>query len=371
MSRLKSVTPFLVMDILRKARSLKDVIHFEIGEPDVPPADAVKQALSQAALEGKVGYTESLGLWELRQAIADFYQRRYGVTVAAERIAITVGTSGAFLITYAILLSAGERLLLTDPAYPCYKNFAHLLDIKPVFAPIDASTDYQLTPQQIRDYPGIRAVQISSPSNPIGNVYPAASLKALIETCEAQGATFISDEIYHGLTYEEPAHTALEFSDQVIVINSFSKYFSLPGLRLGWAILPPNQVRNAEKVIQNLFIAAPTLSQYGALAAFDEAYLRQTTETYRQRRDYLYQALSELFEIETRPQGAFYIWANVEKYTDDSVLFAKQLLDEIRVATTPGLDFGQNQAHKYLRFAYTRDLAHLQEGVRRLQQFLR
>jgi len=374
MNRLEKFTSFLVMDIVRQARALPDAIHFEIGEPDLKPSPKVLEAIMQATQQAQVHYTESLGLLELREKIAAFYQQRYGVVVSPQRIALTVGTSGAFLVTYAALLNSGEQILLTDPSYPCYKNFAYVLDTHPVFVPIDASTHYQLTvehaKQALREHSSIRAMQISSPANPIGNVYDVENLRGLIELCEKQGVYFISDEIYHGLVYDKPAHTALEFSDSAIVINSFSKYFCLPGLRLGWVILPVDLMRKAEMLMQNLYISAPTLSQYGALAAFDNEYLQQVTTTYQARRDYLYSELSQLFQIDTKPEGAFYIWTNVANYTTDSQAFAQQLLQNIHVATTPGIDFGKYQAKHYLRFAYTRELAHLQEGIARLKSYL-
>lgn len=369
-NRLDPVTPFLVMDVLRKSRSMHNVIHFEIGEPDIPPSPKVIEALVKASQEQKIRYTEALGLSILREKIAAFYQDRYQIEISPARIVLTVGTSGAFLMTYAILLNANDQLLLTDPAYPCYKNFSYILDLQPIFIPIDSSTNYQLTVEQLKLHQKIKAVQISSPSNPIGNVYNQTALKALIDYCDNQGIYFISDEIYHGLVYEQQAHTALEFSDHAIVINGFSKYFALPGLRLGWAILPESLVRKAEIVMQNLYISAPTLSQYGALAAFDEEHLNQVTNIYRERRNFLYQELSQLFTIEAKPAGAFYIWVNISQYSKDSLNFSEKLLDNIQVATTPGIDFGNNRTNQYIRFAYTRDLEHLKEGVERLKQYL-
>ncbi len=370
MNRLDKITPFLVMDVLRRAQSIQDAIHFEVGEPDIPPSPKVMQALLNATKAGKVGYTEALGLFALREKIAAHYKKNYQVNISPERIILTVGTSGAFLITYALLLNAGEKLLLTDPAYPCYKNFAYILDTKPVFVPIDKSTNYQLTVEQLSSIQGIKAVQISSPSNPIGNIYSQTNLKALIEYCDNQGIHFISDEIYHGLVYDKTAHTALEFSDNAIVINGFSKYFCLPGLRLGWAILPEHLVRKAEIVMQNLYISAPTMSQYAALEAFDEKHLTNVRQTYQNRRDYLYDELSQLFTIDAKPEGAFYIWADISKYSQNSQAFSEELLDKIHIATTSGIDFGNNQTNKYIRFAYTREMAHLKEGVERLKAFL-
>lgn len=358
------------MDVVRKAQSIPDVIHYEVGEPDIPPSPKVIEAMVKATQDGKIHYTESLGLLALREKIAAFYQKRYQVNVSPAQIVLTVGTSGAFLITYAILLNAGEKLLLTDPAYPCYKNFSYILDLQPVFVPIDKSTNYQLTVEQIKAHQDIKAIQISSPANPIGNVYNKAALKALIDYCENEGIYFISDEIYHGLVYGQTAHTALEFSDNAIIINGFSKYFCLPGLRLGWVILPQKLVRKAEIVMQNLYISAPSISQYGALEAFDDKHLNKVTQTYQNRRNYLYDELSQLFTIDAKPEGAFYIWADISKYATDSLKFSERLLDKIHIATTSGIDFGKNQTNKYLRFAYTREIAHLKEGVERLKQFL-
>lgn len=370
MNRLDKITPFLVMDVLKKAQSIADVIHFEVGEPDVPPSPRVIEAMAKAIGDGKFRYTEALGLLALREKIAAFYYERYQVDVSPARIVLTVGTSGAFLVTYAILLNAADKLLLTDPGYPCYKNFSYLLDTEPVFVPIDKSTGYQLTVEQLKAYQDIKAVQISSPSNPIGNVYSQATLKALVDYCENHQIYFISDEIYHGLVYGQTAHTALEFSDNAIVINGLSKYFGLPGLRLGWVILPPKLVRAAEVLMQNLYICAPTLSQYGALEAFDAEHLDWVTNTFQKRRDYLYNELSQLFTIDVKPEGAFYIWADISQYSVDSLKFSQRLLDEVHVATTSGIDFGNHQTNQYLRFAYTREIAHLCEGVERLKNFL-
>jgi aspartate/methionine/tyrosine aminotransferase len=284
-------------------------------------------------------------------------------------VLLTPGTSGAFLVAYALSLSKGEALGLCDPSYPCYKNFAHVLDIVPHFFPVTATTRYQLTPEMVRNQ-GLNALQISSPANPTGNLYTPENLAALVATCKEEGMTFISDELYHGLVYDEKAHTALEYGEEVMVINGFSKYFCLPGFRLGWLIVPPRLARKAEIVAQNLFICPPTLSQYAALEAFDTVHLQEVREVFRARRDYLYAALSELFCIDVKPEGAFYLWADVSEYTQDSFIFAKQMLEEIHVATTPGKDFGTHGTSRYVRFAYTRDIEHMKEGVERLKQWL-
>ncbi|NPA33289.1 MAG: aminotransferase class I/II-fold pyridoxal phosphate-dependent enzyme, partial [Aquificae bacterium] len=332
--RSRRLTPFIVMDILSRAKKMKDVVHMEIGEPDLPPPPGVVENLQRAIKDGLYYYTPALGLWELREKIAEHYFRVYGVEVSPERVAITPGTSGAFLVAYALLLDAGDRIVLQDPSYPCYKNFAHLLDVKPVFVNAGREVNYELKPELLTG--DFKALQVSSPQNPTGTVYSPETLKRLAEFCEERGIFFISDEIYHGLVYEGREHTALEFSQNAIVINGFSKYFCMPGFRIGWLILPQKLIRRAEVIIQNVFISAPTLSQYAALGAFDYEYLRSVRETFRKRRDFLYDELKKLFDIDAKPQGAFYIWANVSRYSENSYEFALKLLEEAKVAITPG-----------------------------------
>jgi len=367
--RCKQMSSFIVMDIVKEAEKFSDSIHFEIGQPDLPPSPKVKKALHVSIDENRFSYTQSHGLIALREKIAQHYATTYKVKIDIDQIFLTPGTSGAFLIAYALTLKGGATLGLSDPSYPCYKNFAHLLDIKPLFMPIGKEDDFELHVKDLAPH-HLDAFQISSPANPTGNIYKQENLKALVEYCEAQNIAFISDELYHGLTYEENVHSALEFGQNVFVINGFSKYYCMPGQRLGWVIVPKEQVRHAEIVAQNLFISAPTLSQYGALEAFDEAYLAEIKAEFKARRDFLYTELSQFFEIDAKPEGAFYIWANISKYSDDSFAFAKELLENIHVATTPGIDFGSNGTAHYLRFAYTRSIEHMSEGISRLRDYL-
>ncbi len=361
--------PFMVMDIVREAARHPDAVHFEIGQPDLPPSPAVQAALQQAIADNRFGYTESLGLPALREAISRHYQHEYGVTVDPARILLTPGTSGAFLIAYALTLPAGSRLGLTDPCYPCYRNFAHLFQVQPQFFPVSAEDHYQLHPDQLAGS-RLAALQISSPANPTGNVYTPERLQALNEACLAAGTAFISDELYHGLVYEGRAATALEFNPDAYVINGFSKYFCLPGARLGWIIVPKDRVRDAEVVAQNLFICAPSLSQYGALAAFDPQHLATVRQTFWQRRDFLYRALAPVFDLAAKPQGAFYLWADVSRYSHDSHAFARRLLAETGVACAPGIDFGRHGTAHHVRFAYTRNIEHMQQGVDRIRAWL-
>ncbi len=371
MGRTDPIKPFIVMDVVKKASKLKDVIHFEIGEPDLQPPDKVWELAEKAVKDKLNHYTESFGLLELREKISEYYLKKYNVSISSERIGITVGTSGGFLIAYSILLNKGDKIALQDPSYPCYKNFAHLLDIEPVLIPSGKESSYMLNTDLLSKHKDIKAVHISSPSNPIGNVYNKDHLKDLINYCENKGITLISDEIYHGLTYGVKDTTALEFSDNVIVINGFSKFFCMPGFRLGWIILPEKLVRKAEIVMQNIFISPPTISQYSALGAFDLDHLEKNRKIFEERRNYLYRELKKIFKIDVEPQGAFYIWANIEDFSDNSYKFAETLLNEIKVAVTPGIDFGNHHTEKYIRFAYTKDIDHLKEGVRRIKEFLK
>jgi len=361
---------FKVMDLVRDAKKYDDTIHFEVGQPDLPPSPRVKQALKDAIDNDSFAYTQSMGLLELREKISAHYRHDYGVDVSPDRILITPGTSIAFLVAYLLTLKHGDTLGMSDPSYPCYKNFAHMVDVKPLFIPIGRDDAYQLTPAHL-DAHKMQAVHISSPSNPTGTIYTKEKLKALIEYCQEHDIDFISDELYHGLVYDGEVSTALEFSDDVIVINGFSKYFCMPGIRLGWMIVPEDLIRPAEIIAQNLFISAPTLSQYAALEAFDYDYLQYTRDEYQKRRDYLYDALNPLFDIDAKPDGAFYLWCDVSRYSNDATAFSEELLKEIHIAVTPATDFGEHDNNHHLRFAYTREISHMREGVDRLTKYLK
>jgi aspartate/methionine/tyrosine aminotransferase len=367
--RYDKMSSFIVMDIVRDAQKYQDTIHFEIGQPDLNPSLKVKESLKKALDEDRFSYTESLGLLQLREKIITHYKKIYNVDIDSSQVLLTPGTSGAFLIAYTLTLKKDGKLGLSDPSYPCYKNFAYMFDIEPVFMNIDKSTNYELTVEHLKKEK-IDALQISSPSNPTGNIYSKENLKELIEYCDKNDISFISDELYHGLVYEKQANCALEFSDKAIIINGFSKYFCMPGMRLGWIIVPKNLVREAEIIAQNIFISAPTLSQYAALEAFDYEYLENIKNKFKERRDYLYKELNEIFKVDAKPDGAFYLWADISKYSDDSFSFAKELLENIHIASTPGIDFGSNKTNKYLRFAYTRDINHMKEGIKRLKDYL-
>ncbi|MEW6110164.1 MAG: aminotransferase class I/II-fold pyridoxal phosphate-dependent enzyme [Nitrospirota bacterium] len=367
---IDKISPFIVMDILVKARAMPDAVHMEVGEPDLPPPGRVTEAYIKAIKDKQFHYTASKGLKELREKISEYYCRKYNVSVSPERIIITPGTSGAFLVVFALLTDSGRRLVLSDPSYPCYRNFAYFLRTDPVFVPVGKDTNYEISPKTALIPDNAGALVVSSPSNPMGNLYSEESIKELVRLSEERGFRFISDEIYHGLVYGGQEHTALEFSDKVVVINSFSKYFCMPGFRVGWMILPEELVRKAEIIAQNIFIAANTPAQYAAVEAFDDEYLGYVRNTYKQRRDFLYNELKDIFQIDAVPDGAFYIWADISRYSNDSLRFCRQLLDEKSVAVTPGVDFGNNRTAHHMRFAYTQDISRLKEGVERIKEFL-
>lgn len=379
-SRSQDIQPFHVMALLARARELeaqgRDIVHMEIGEPDFPTPQPIIDAGVKAIETGNIHYTPAVGLSELRQAIADFYQQTYGVTVSAERIVVTPGASGALLLVLGVLLDPGQDVLMADPGYPCNRNFVRFLEGKVNRIAVTAETDYQLTPGLVQEYWSDQtcAVLVASPSNPTGTLVGADSLKDICEYAQQQGGYAIVDEIYHGLVYDQQAQSALQFSNDVFVINSFSKYFGMTGWRIGWLVAPESYIPELDKLSQNLFLAAPTTAQYAALAAFKpetQEILQARRDEFKQRRDFLLPALRDLgFDIPVTPQGAFYLYANCQPLTDNSYQFSQQLLEEAGVAVTPGIDFGNNKPEQHLRFAYTTSLERLEEGVKRIKQFL-
>lgn len=374
------IQPFHVMDILARAQRLeaagRSVIHLEIGEPDFPTPEPVTAAAVRFLAGGQVRYTAAAGLPALRERIADFYRDRYGVRVEPRRIVLTPGASGAFSLALAAALSPGRRVLLADPGYPCYANFVRLYSGEPYAVPVGPEQDFQLNAELCRVHRGGQMpVAISaSPSNPTGTVMGAAVLRELVEWFEAENGILISDEIYHGLEYGQSSVSALEFGDSAFVVNSFSKYFGMTGWRLGWLIVPEAYADAVERVAQNIFISAPTLSQHAALAAFSsESFteLERRRRAFEARRDFLWEALVRLgFGVPVQPSGAFYIYADCSAFSGDSAEFAAELLEQTGVAVTPGKDFGLQAPQRYLRFAYTADVPILREAVDRIRDFV-
>ncbi|GAB6044888.1 pyridoxal phosphate-dependent aminotransferase [Caminibacter profundus] len=351
--------PFIVMDILKKARELEDVIHLEIGEPDLLPSDKVKKAINSAINFNKFFYTEAKGLKNLREKIANHYKVFYNVEVNPENIIITTGTSTAFLIAFHF----AKIIASPSPGYPCYENFAKLLNKKFIKIPFDS--EYKIN---LNNIPKCDTLMISSPNNPTGTIYYTDDMKKICEYSQENNILLISDELYHGLVYTDDYTTALKYNKNAIVINGFSKFFCMPGLRVGWMIVPDNLIRTAEIVAQNILISAPTLSQYAALEAFDYEYLDSIKKEFQKRRDFIYNELKDIFKIK-KPDGAFYLWCDISKYSNNSLEFSNELLQKAKVAVTPGVDFGDFT--NFIRIAYTKNINELEIAVTKIKKFIK
>ncbi|OGA16409.1 MAG: aminotransferase [Betaproteobacteria bacterium RIFCSPLOWO2_12_FULL_63_13] len=379
-ARLAGIEPFRVMDVQNRAHELesqgREIIHMEIGQPDFSAPPQVIEAATRAIRERPLGYTQSLGLPELREAISHYYQTRYAVDVPSERIVITAGASGAFLLALGALVDPSDEVLMPDPCYPCNRHFVRLFEGRARMIASDEYRAYQLSASDVRrEWNGrVRGVMLASPSNPTGTTIPTEELRGILEIAASRGGFALVDEIYHALSYGDRLATALQFSEDVFVVNSFSKYFCMTGWRLGWLVVPRAYLRAIEKLAQNAYICASAPAQYAALAAFRPdtiAVLEERRAEFQRRRDFLVPALRDLgFRIPIVPTGAFYIYAGCESFSPDSSAFALRLLDEAGVAITPGLDFGANQPEKHVRIAYTQSLDALKEGVKRIDKLL-
>ncbi|HDZ55761.1 MAG TPA: pyridoxal phosphate-dependent aminotransferase [Pseudomonas xinjiangensis] len=379
--RAQDIQPFHVMAVLARAKALeaqgRDVIHMEIGEPDFTTPDPIIRAGQAALANGHTGYTSALGLTALREAVAGLYAKRYGIDLDPRRVVITPGGSAALLLISALLVEAGQNVLMADPAYPCNRHFLRLVEGQAKLIPAGADTAYQLTPQAIEHHWDVNSVAVlaASPSNPTGTLLDRDQLKAIAEVTRRLGGHLIVDEIYHGLTYSRDATSALEVSPDAFVLNSFSKYFGMTGWRLGWLVAPEEAVPELEKLAQNLYICAPHMAQVAALAAFEEeslAICEVRREAFQVRRDFLLPAVRELgFDIPITPDGAFYLYADMRKLGGDSAALCRHLIETEHVAITPGLDFGHHRADQHVRFAYTTSLERLEQAVDRLARGLR
>jgi len=376
LSKRSDVAPFIVMDVLREANARAaagaEIFHLELGEPGGPTPEPVAAAARRALDGGRIGYTESLGLPALRARIARFYGERYGIDLPAERVVITAGASAGFILAFLAAFDVGERVALAEPGYPAYRNILSMLGIEPVALETTRATRYQPTPTHLEAVGPLAGLLVQSPANPTGAVLTRAELKALAEAAKARGTLFISDEIYHGITYGVSAETALAFDDEAIVINSFSKYFSMTGFRIGWMIVPTPFVRPIERLTQNLFISPNTLSQHAAMGAFDAIpELQARVAAYARNRAVLLKAFEESGIPALPPEGAFYIYADVSRLTNDSAALASELLAQTGVAATPGPDFGGPTAHTTLRFSFAGAESAVQEAAERLTEFFR
>ncbi|HEX6945498.1 MAG TPA: pyridoxal phosphate-dependent aminotransferase [Casimicrobiaceae bacterium] len=379
-ARVADIAPFHVMEVQTAARALeaagRSVVHMEIGEPDFPTPPGVLDAARAALANGGIYYTSALGIPELRAALARHYGDHYGVDVSADRIVVTAGSSAALLLVMALLVNRDEQILLADPGYPCNRHFVRVLEGDPVGVPVGPETDYQLSAASIEAAwtPRTRGALIASPSNPTGTVVPHDEMGRIFSAVDDRRGRLIVDEIYLGLTYDSSPRSALEFSDDLFVVSSFSKFFNMTGWRLGWLVAPERHVRDIEKLAQNLYISPATLSQRAALACFEPATLALLEErrlAFKARRDYLVASLRRLgFGIPVTPSGGFFIYADCSRFTSDSAAFCRQVLEQAGVAITPGVDFGSHRAGDHVRFAYTVEMAKLEEGVARLARLL-
>ncbi|EJM13182.1 aspartate/tyrosine/aromatic aminotransferase [Pseudomonas sp. GM21] len=379
-TRMNDVAPFHVIDILTRAKRLeaegRDIVHMEVGEPDFPTPPAIIAAAQAAIANGKTTYTPALGIPELREAIADYYQSRYGVTVPASRVIVTAGASGGLLLALACLAEPGKEWLLTDPGYPCNRNFVRIFEGVPKSIPVGEESNFQPTLGDIEKNwsEATAGVLLASPANPTGTMLSLDQIKTFADCIREKGGHFILDEIYQGLTYDVETSTALQCCDDVWIVQSFSKYFQMTGWRLGWLVVPEEFTRHIEKLAQNLFLSPSAPAQYAALAAFEHATL-DIVETrrmeFKRRRDYLSAELTRIgFQIVAKPEGAFYIYADCSAFTDNSFDFAMTLLEHASVAIAPGLDFGANEPERYVRFSYTTSIERLAEAVARIERYL-
>ncbi|HIA08337.1 MAG TPA: pyridoxal phosphate-dependent aminotransferase [Chromatiaceae bacterium] len=379
-ARMAAIEPFHVMDLLARARKLEaagqDIVHMEIGEPDFPTPDTAIKAAHIALDRGKTTYTPATGLPALREEISAFYSRQYAVDIDPARIVVTPGSSGALLLLMSALVNSGDKVLLADPGYPCNRHFVEQVNGVPVAVPVNGSTRFQLNAALVEAHwdTQTRAVVVASPSNPCGTCVSSDEMTSIHQVVVERGGDMIVDEIYQQLVYDAKPRSILQHTDDVFVVNSFSKYFCMTGWRLGWVVAPEAYVRDLDKLAQNLFLAASTPAQYAALAVLgDEALvgLEQQRDQFRQRRDYLLPALRDLgFDLLVEPEGAFYLYADCSKFTDDSMAFTLDLLRNAGVAITPGIDFGSHRASEHVRFAYTTDIDRLRQGVQRLSRYL-
>lgn len=380
-SARSAIDSFIVMDVMSRAAAREaagaHVIHMEVGQPGTPAPLAAREAAKRAIDDGALGYTLALGTAPLRQRIARHYRETYGVEVSPERVVVTTGSSAGFVLAFLALFDAGARVALPEPGYPCYRHILSALGQVPVGIETGPETRWMPTADAIAalaDAPGgLDGVLIASPANPTGTMLEPERLAEIATLCERRGLWFISDEIYHGLTYDVAAETALRYSDEAIVINSLSKYFSMTGWRVGWMIVPERLVRPIERLAQNLYIAPPAISQVAALAAFEARdELEANIAVYRRNRALLLDALPRCgFTSIVPADGAFYLYCDVSHWTDDSLAFAGEMLDAIGVAVTPGLDFDPHRGRHFIRFSYAGATADMEEAVRRLSAWKR
>ncbi|RAX39112.1 pyridoxal phosphate-dependent aminotransferase [Rhizobium tropici] len=382
LSKRSDVEPFHAMDVLAEATRRRQaghpVISMAVGQPSHPAPQAALEAARAALGHGRIGYTDALGTLALRQALSAHYQARHGLSIDPKRIAITTGSSAGFNLAFLTLFDAGDSVAIARPGYPAYRNILAALGLDVVEVPVTEETQFTLTPEsleaaQVASGKCSKGVLLASPANPTGTVTGRAALKALADYCADRFIAFISDEIYHGLTFVGEETSALELTDEAIVINSFSKYYCMTGWRIGWMVLPERLVRPTERVAQSLYISAPELSQIAAEAALGAgAELDIYRESYGRNRDFLMRRLPEIgFRIASPMDGAFYAYVDVSRFTNDSMAFARKMLAEINVAATPGLDFDPVEGHRAMRISYAGSNAEIEEATERMAAWLK
>jgi len=378
-TRCEKITPFIVMDILEKIQKMEaqgiDVIHMEIGEPDFNVPECVSRVSQEAFCRNETCYTNSLGDVRLRQAISDYHQRTYETRIDPDQILVTSGTSPAMLLLFSALVDPGDEVIISDPHYACYANFVHYVQGVPVLVKVVEEEGFVYTPEAIQEKisPRTKAIFINSPSNPTGNVISQERMRQIVAVAEAHGLYIISDEIYHGLTYEGKDHSILEFTDQAFVLNGFSKLFAMTGLRLGYLIAPREFIRPLQVLQQNFFICANSVTQLAGAAALTDAEeeVCSMRKTYNERRKFVIKRLKEMgLGITVEPTGAFYVFANAKHISMDSYTLAFDILDKAHIGVTPGVDFGAN-GEGYLRFSYANSMENLVEGMNRMENYLK
>ncbi|MDH5532316.1 MAG: pyridoxal phosphate-dependent aminotransferase [Candidatus Bathyarchaeota archaeon] len=372
---LMDMPPFYAMEVMERAQELerqgRSIIHLEVGEPDFPTPSCITEAAIKAIRDGKTRYTSSVGLLELREAIAEHFLEKYGVSVSPDQVIVTNGSSPGLLITFSALLEEGDEVIISNPHYPCYPNFVKFLDCTPTFVKVSEHDGFQYDPEYIKEKIGskTKAIMINSPGNPTGQVIDADALSRIATL----GPTVVSDEIYHGLVYEGKEHSILEFTENAFVVNGFSKQFAMTGWRLGYVIAPKRFVRPLQKLVQNFFISANTISQWAGISALKESAsdVQRMVNIFNKRRKLMIQRLRKVgFGVAAEPSGAFYVLANAKRFTNDSLKFSSELLDKTSVGTAPGIDFGRN-AEGYIRFSYANSIENISNGMNRIEQYLR
>ena len=375
-SKRSNVDPFIVMDVMEAARkaesSGKNIIHMEVGQPGTAAPKLAKDFISKEISKNNLGYTVTLGLPSLRDRISKLYGEWYNLKISPDRIIITTGSSGAFILSFATLFNAGDRVGIASPGYPSYRQILKSQDLIPVDIQTKIENKFQPIPEDISSN-NLHGILVASPANPTGSMIDKKSLTNLINSAKENNASFISDEIYHGIQYENKPTSALEITNDCYVINSFSKYFSMTGWRIGWMVVPEDHVRQVERLAQNLFICPPHVSQLTALASMDaKEELEQNINVYKKNREILLDELPKAgLKTFSPPDGAFYIYVDISEFSNDSLKFCKDVLEQAGVAITPGLDFDQKRGNSTIRFSYARSTEDIIEGIRRIKKFMK